>query len=140
MKKLICILLSAVILFTLVSCGSAEPRSSGEIDVDLSAMSGTMVYSEVYNMMSEPENYIGKKVRMEGLFSMVEGEGRNYFTCIITDAAACCSQGVEFSLKGDHKYPEDYPKLGDPITVVGVFETYKEGGNKYCQLKDAEFE
>lgn len=140
MKKYICIFLSAVILFTLVSCGSAEPRSSGEIDVDLSAMSGTMVYSEVYNMMSEPENYIGKKVRMEGLFSMVEGEVRNYFTCIITDAAACCSQGVEFSLKGDYKYPEDYPELGDPITVVGVFETYKESGNKYCQLKDAEFE
>ena len=140
MKKLIFIFLSAVILFTLVSCGSAEPRSSGEIDVDLSAMSGTMVYSEVYNMMSEPENYIGKKVRMEGLFSMVEGDSRNYFTCIITDATACCSQGVEFSLKGDHKYPDDYPELGDPITVVGVFETYKEGGNKYCQLKDAEFE
>ena len=66
MKKLICIFLSAVILFTLVSCGSAEPQSSGEIDIDLSAMSGTMVYSEVYNMMVDPDSYEGKTIKAYG--------------------------------------------------------------------------
>ena len=103
-------------------------------------MHGNVEKPEIVGAYRVSQNYIGKKVRMEGLFSMVEGEGRNYFTCIITDATACCSQGVEFSLKGDYNYPEDYPELGDPITVAGVFETYKEGSNKYCQLKDAEFE
>ncbi len=33
------------------------------VDVDLAALSGTVVYSEVCNMMMAPEDYIGRKVR-----------------------------------------------------------------------------
>ena len=29
-------------------------------------LSSTMVYSEVYNMMVDPESYIGKTVKMDG--------------------------------------------------------------------------
>ena len=32
------------------------------VDVDLTVLSSTMVYSEAYNMMYYPENYIGKTV------------------------------------------------------------------------------
>ncbi len=33
--------------------------------------------------------------------------------------------------------PEDYPELGDPVTVIGTFDTYEEGGFVYMYLKDA---
>ena len=46
--------------------------STPGIDIDLTALSRTMVYSEVYNMMMTPENYIGKVVRMNGLCSTFE--------------------------------------------------------------------
>lgn len=148
MKKLICILAAFTILFSLASCGS-EPQpepaqasaSSGEkkVDVDLTALSSTMVYSEVYNMMTKPEDYEGKTVKMNGTFAAYEGEIRDYyFACVISDATACCSQGLEFLLADGRKFPEEYPDTGSEITVVGVFETYKEGEQQYCQLKDAE--
>ncbi len=121
------------------SCNKENKKAAeGEL-IDLTVMSRTMVYPEVYNMMNTPENYVGKTIKMNGLFSVVEGEGRRYFTCIITDATACCKQGMEFTLAGDYKYPDDYPEPGDEITVMGVFETYTEGKNKFCQVKDAEF-
>ena len=111
------------------------------VDVDLTVLSATMVYSEVYGMVYEPDRYIGKTVKMKGLFDMYHDEttDKYYFACVIMDATACCAQGIEFELKGEHKYPDDYPKVGDEITVTGTFATYMEGDQKYCTLKDAAF-
>lgn len=108
-----------------------------DLDIDLSALTTTMVYSEVYNMMSKPEDYTGKKILMKGTFAVYEGDGRNYYACVIKDATACCSQGIEFLLDGNYSYPADYPAIGTEISVVGIFDTYMEGENQYCQLIDA---
>lgn len=106
-------------------------------DIDLAAMNATMVYAEVSNMMSSPKSYMGKTVKMKGNFSVYETPARNYYACIIADATACCSQGIEFVLKDGRKYPDEYPAQGSEITVIGEFETYLEDGKMYCQLKDA---
>lgn len=99
-------------------------------------MNSTMVYSEVYNMLSTPEKYVGKTVKMSGAFALYENKEKtkNYYAVIIKDATACCSQGLEFVWQGDHKYPDDFPKVGNDITVIGRFETYKEGDQTYSHL------
>ncbi|MBQ6441943.1 MAG: zinc ABC transporter substrate-binding protein [Lachnospiraceae bacterium] len=109
------------------------------IDVDLTTLSSTMVYAEVYNMMVQPEDYTGKTVKMDGLFSSYHDEqtGKDYFACTIMDATACCSQGIEFVLTDDYVYPDDYPEEGGEICVCGVFDTYQEGDYTYCTLRDA---
>ena len=119
---------------------SSDPAAaSGQVDVDLTKMSATMVYSEVYNMMTMPDDYVGKTVRMKGTFAAYPGNGRNYYVCLIADATACCQQGMEFVLDGDYVYPDDYPEEGTVITVSGVFDTYNEGEYmRYCQLVDAQ--
>lgn len=120
------------------STDSEAKNDGGSIDVDLTKMSSTMVYSEVYNMMSLPDNYLGQTVRMQGQFQMYEGDGRNYYVVLIADALACCQQGMEFVLDGDYSYPEDYPEPGTEVTVTGVFDTYMEGEYmRFCQLIDA---
>lgn len=119
------------------STSKSDSASKEKCDVDLTTMSSTMVYAEVSNMMSNPNDYIGKTVKMKGSFSVYETEARNYYACIIADATACCSQGIEFVLSDPKKYPGEYPQLGTEITVTGRFETYLEGTNKYCQLSDA---
>ena len=115
--------------------------STEGIDVDLTSLSSTMVYSEVYNMMYEPDNYIGKTIKMNGLFTAYHDEstGNDYYACIIQDATACCAQGMEFILTDDYSYPDDYPEESEQITVVGVFDTYMEGDYMYCTLRDANF-
>lgn len=126
---------------------AAPPQTTGEqtakllpVDVDLTEMSSTMVYSEVLNMMSRPDDYLGRRVRMNGVFNVYKGDTRYYFACIISDATACCAQGIEFVLKDEKKYPDEYPTEGIKITVSGVFDTYYEGEYRYCQLKDAVIE
>lgn len=99
-----------------------------------------MVYSEVYNMMYEPDRYLGKRIKMNGRFAVYENPntGAVYTACIIMDATACCSQGLEFVLAGEHSYPADYPEPGTEITVVGTFQTYEENGYVDYHLVDAE--
>ena len=123
-----------ILCLCLCGCGSS---ATAEVDVDLTQLSSTMVYAEVSNMMTSPEEYVGKTVKMSGIFSVYVGETQVYFACVIADATACCSQGIEFVLAGDHKYPADYPELGSNITVTGTFQTYEEDGYQYITLLDA---
>lgn len=121
--------------------GSEAVLSKTEgIDVDLTILSSTVVYSEVYNMMYLPEEYIGKTIKMRGMFSSYHDEDKDkyYYACIIQDATACCAQGIEFELEGEHS-PEDYPDEGQEVTVEGVFDTYVEDDYTYCTLRNAHF-
>lgn len=122
--------------------GSTLLADSDAESIDLTTLSSTMVYAEVYNMMVNPEDYIGKTVTMEGEFTILEdvSTGNIYTACLIYDAAACCAQGLEFLLVGDAVYPDDYPEVGDAIKVTGVFETYDENGIQYCHLVDSVLE
>ena len=167
MKKLFHLLLIVTLIVSLSACGNKEtpqntqkpsapsgntqnsttvtddlskPQISNNLDVDLTKLSSTMVYSEVYNMMYTPDDYIGKTVKMKGQFAYYEDPETKaqYFACIIADATACCSQGLEFILPGEHISPNDYPEVGSEITVTGIFELYEENGLQYCRLTDAE--
>ena len=137
MKHLFPVLLALLLLLS--ACGRS---SDSDVDVDLTTMSATVVFGEVSNMIFTPEEYEGKTVRMAGAFNVVDipTTGMRYYSCLIADATACCKQGLEFQLKNGGSFPEDYPRLGAEITVVGTFETYEEDGMTYCRVADAVFE
>ena len=125
----------------------SEPShpSAGKVDVDLTVLSSTMVYSEVYNMLYfYPEDYYGKTVKANGIFAIyqmvVDGVTQPdpvAYACIIADATACCAEGMEFVLEGDYTYPDDYPELGAEITVIGEFQSYEENGMTWYHLVNA---
>ena len=119
--------------------------SADGVDVDLTVLSSTMVYSEVYNMLyNDPAHYLGKTVKARGGFSIyqlvtdgvLQPDPVSY-ACIISDAAACCAEGMEFVLKGDLTYPDDSPELGAEITVIGEFQSYEENGMTWYHLANA---
>lgn len=110
------------------------------IDYDLTTMGSDMVYATVYLFMTQPEDFEGKMVRMKGQYLSAYYKPRDsyYSYCFISDAAGCCSQGIEFATKEKLKYPDDFPKDETEIEVVGEFETYTEDGKLYCHLKDSD--
>lgn len=138
MRKISYMLLACALCAALSGCGSSKGESVDSIDVDLTQLSSTMVYSEVSNMSSEPDSYEGKIVKMTGSFTAWHDDTKDktYYTCLVSDATSCCAQGLEFVLK-EPREETDYPKEGEMITVVGTFGTYEEDGYIYCQLSDA---
>lgn len=122
----------------------AQYKSEG-VDVDLTLMGSDLVYATVYQMMSKPEEYEGKTIRIEGKYyaSYYPITDKYYNYCLIADAAACCSQGLEFELGGGAVYPDGYPEDQSEVIVTGVFETYTEEAGQtfyYCRLRDAEYQ
>lgn len=120
-----------------------EFPQSRNVDIDLTQMSSTMVFSEVYNMMMTPEDYQGKVIKMKGQFlTDIDTEyNQRYYACLILDATACCAQGLGFVPRHGYIYPEDFPEPDGEITVTGTFDYFWE--NEYiinCRLLDAEIE
>lgn len=110
------------------------------IDVDLTILSSTMVLSQVNDMMVYPENYKGKVVKMAGYFTYYHDDqtGKDYYACIIQDALACCSSGIEFIPLEEFDYPNAMPEEGDDVVVIGTFDTYLEDGFQFATLREAE--
>lgn len=116
-----------------------ETASDGEYDIDLTEMNSNMIYAQVYDMLNESENYTGKTVRVQGTFNYYQNPdtGREYFAALVSDATACCAQGIEFVLPGDVHYPEDYPEQGTPIEIAGTCNVYLEDDQPFVELLNA---
>ena len=120
-----------------------QPISETETgELDLTGMSGTMLYTMIYNMMTQPDDYLGRTIRVKGQFSAYvdEKSAKSYYACYIADAAGCCAQGLEFLPAAALTYPDDFPEPGTDITVSGELALLQEeNGFQYLVLKDASF-
>ena len=114
---------------------TATPDSG--IDVDLTALSSTMVFAEVYNMLDCPEDYLGKTIRAAGEFAVYDDPDGRLYAVVVQDALACCAQGLEFVPAGEPAWPEEFPDPGQTVTVEGTFAMYRQGNFEFCHLVDA---
>lgn len=143
MKKYLSIIVSFFIIFTsLTGCGGGVKttdvsKPAEGVDLDLAALSSVMIYAEMNNIKAAPDSYLGKTIRARGTYSAFYAEetGR-YHQFIITylDPTACCTELIEFSWKGSHKYPDDYPAEGAKIELTGVLEAYAVPGQILYRL------
>ncbi|NLO84540.1 MAG: hypothetical protein GX096_03805 [Clostridiales bacterium] len=98
-----------------------------------------------FNMALSPDDYMGKTVKMSGTCDTYQATSQEleeqmkpiYLSCTAPDVTGCCARGLEFVLGEARTYPEDYPALGNIITIVGKFQMYEEHRYRYCELVDA---
>lgn len=111
------------------------PTAEG-VDIDLTQLSSTVVYGELYQILMNASAYLGMTLRMEGNFGIYTdpASGNVYYSVGVVDSTMCCVQGLEFLLAEE---PEAYPAVDDIITVTGVLEIYEENGYFYIRLGDA---
>ncbi len=143
MRK-ICILMLLLLLISGCSAARKEEvavpetdpiTEKEEVDVDLSLNSDTVIYASVINITDDPEGYMGKRIKLIGTYQKfyIEETDAYYHVCMVTDATACCSAGLEFKLLDE----DAYPAVGREIILEGVLDTYMEGKYEYVYLKDA---
>lgn len=123
---------------------SIVEQTPSNIDLDLTKMSSTMIYAEIFNMVIDPDSYNNKWIKVKGFFQVFHDDYLNedYYAIIIPDATACCQQGIEFTWQGDHTYPDDYPELNSEITITGKYialETEDGISYSYLSVTDLEF-
>ena len=96
-------------------------------DIDLTKMSVTMIYSQIFNMLIMPEEYVDKIIKVRGAFEIYPNENNeiDFFTLTVMDATACCKEGIDFIWAGNHTYPDDYPEQGQEITITGTYKSFE---------------
>lgn len=127
---------------TVVECppGRIETTTTpapSKVDLDLTKMSATMIYSTIFDMLIMPEDYVEKIIKVKGWFETYTDPqtGEMYYAVVVPDATACCQQGLEFVWKGNHTYPDDFPKPGQDITVTGIYKMIENDGVTYTYLE-----
>ena len=118
------------------------PASSSTVDLDLTKMSATMIYSTIFDMLIMPEDYVEKNIKVKGWFETYTdpNTAELYYAVIVPDATACCQQGLEFVWPGDHTYPADFPDTGSDITVTGRYKLTETDGITYVYLEASSVE
>ena len=114
---------------------AAEPVADYPVDLDLTEMNSTMIYATVYDIVSDPEQYVGKSIKVNGFFDTGYDESLDtrYYFVVIPDATACCLQGLEFKADG-RSYPDGYPELKSDICIRGKIDKYDELGQTYYYI------
>jgi hypothetical protein len=108
--------------------------------LDLTKMSSTLVYAQIFRMMTEPEEYEGKTVILAGMLALSDPDetGAQLYGCVVADATQCCFLGLEFE-PAEPRTLKDLPD-GTSITVTGVFHGMEDTDGTRCVLTDAHVE
>lgn len=79
-----------------------EKTLSEVVDVDLTKLSGTMIYSAVFDIVENLLEYRGKTIKIRGTHFVSHDPAKDEYhhSCVIWDATACCMQGSEITLIG----------------------------------------
>lgn len=83
------------IMSLLLISGCAEEKKI--FDYDLTEASATIVFSQVYDMLINPEFYEDKTFKIEGELQFFEHPitGEMLYFIVVMDATGCCPQGIE---------------------------------------------
>jgi hypothetical protein len=93
-----------------------------------------MFVGQINDIYSNPEDYLGKTIRYEGLYTYYSN---NYddtrYDCVIRYGPGCCGNDGEVGL--EIAWPGDMPVENDWVEVTGVVENYEENGWQYLRLR-----
>lgn len=100
---------------------------------DLSRMSATVAYAQLYNIFLEQEKYVGQTMRLRGQYVPMRDDtgAAKYHFIMVYDNAACCQLGLEFLWNDPKAYPNEYSL----IELTGVFDICNDNGEKFCLLR-----
>ncbi len=121
----------------IIEINPENTTSNSEVDFDFTTMSSTMVYAQVYDLMSNSDSYFGKSFRMVGEYNQtLDSYDELMHFIIINDATGCCPQGLEL------KFPEDMeiPVAGTAVIVDATVDTYEFDGFNYAYMNVSSIE
>jgi uncharacterized membrane protein YcgQ (UPF0703/DUF1980 family) len=92
-----------------------------------------MFATQVNDVYLNADDYLGKTIKLEGLFKQDEGYDKTYSFVIRYGPGGCCGldANVGFEVVWAEEQAKPYPKIDSWVEAVGVLKTYEE--DKYMQ-------
>jgi len=109
----------------LVSAKKGSPASEkGVIEIK-----EKMFISQVNDVYANKDDYLGKTIKLEGLFKMEQGYDKSY-CFVLRYGPGCCGYdgNVGFEVAWDKEKEKPYPGEDDWVEATGELKTYEEDG------------
>ncbi|MDR2525940.1 MAG: hypothetical protein LBC83_07170 [Oscillospiraceae bacterium] len=131
-----------VCLLLLASCAAGSEPEAGETIEQNNAAAGQVIeikektfVTQTNDIYYNPEAYLGKTIKLEGLFREMTFDGDTYYTVFRYGPGCCNNDGeVAFEVRWPEGGEKPYAKMDDWVEAVGVLEKYEEQGNPYLRL------
>jgi uncharacterized membrane protein YcgQ (UPF0703/DUF1980 family) len=109
-----------------------SPVSKG----DVIEIKEKMFISQVNDVYLNKDDYLGKKIKLEGLFKIAQGNERAY-CFVLRYGPGCCGYdgNVGFEVAWDKDKEKPYPGEDSWVEATGELKTYEEDGyNEFLYL------
>ncbi len=96
-------------------------EADSTVDYDITALSSTMVYGQMADLMYNPDSYTDKTFKITGVLEILSHEDlpEDIYVLVIYDALGCCPQGIEIRFSDIATVPE----VNTEITIIGTAQT-----------------
>jgi hypothetical protein len=117
------------------------PQNSGEV-IEIKEK---MFIAQTNDVYLNPKEYLGKTIKLEGLFKSLLYEGQDEPYCfVLRYGPGCCGNdgnaGFEvawnnsYMQTGEDPQAPEYPQEDDWVEAVGVLDSYEEDGYPYLYI------
>ena len=122
MKRLLAIFIIVLLLAICLTACSSD-------DADILEIGERFFVTQINQIFLDPEAYLGRMVRYEGMFFRAHLEGEDFYV-VIRYTFGCCGNdgmiGFEVVLNGTEPFPDD-----TWVEVTGVLEEYETQGQAF---------
>jgi uncharacterized membrane protein YcgQ (UPF0703/DUF1980 family) len=139
-KKVVLVSIAALLLIS--GCGKSKAQSAEEAvpeGIDL-LIREKMFIAQVNDVYLKGDDYIGKKIKLEGIFTdIVDGDIKYCF--VIRNGPGCCGSDGQVGFEVSWDPPDqtmtgkrEYPKKNAWVEAQGVLYEYEEFGTSFLYL------
>jgi zinc transport system permease protein len=119
--------------------GISEMVSTAKDTASMIEIKEKMFIAQTNDVYLNPEDYLGRMIKLEGLFKLENytGEDTNY-CFVLRYGPGCCGNdgnaGFEVAWDKDVSTDTVYPAVDDWVEATGVLKTYEEDGYPYLYI------
>ena len=103
---------------------------SSKVALDFTKMNYNIASGVIFDMMIAPQKYKDKTMKIHGQFYTEVHNDKRIFAILIWDLTGCCPTGMTIVPLSSMKYPADFPKQDEYVTVVGTLELLEMDGEE----------
>jgi uncharacterized membrane protein YcgQ (UPF0703/DUF1980 family) len=127
-KTALFILAISVLLYVI---GCTKTKEDVSLNNDTVIISEKMFIAQVNDVYLNTEDYLGKTIKLEGIFKFEQYYGNSDPYCfVIRYGPGCCGTdgNAGFEVKWDKSLKQPYPAPESWVEATGILKTYEEDG------------
>jgi uncharacterized membrane protein YcgQ (UPF0703/DUF1980 family) len=128
-------MLVLIVLFFAAAC--AKERGNKASDNDIVEIKEKMFISQVNDVYMNSEDYLGKTIKLEGIFLSEQYDDEPEPYCfVIRYGPGCCGTDLNagFVVKWDESHVKPYPAIDSWVEATGTLKTAEYGDYEYLYL------